>query len=102
MSDSMSRLARLARPRLLIRAARAGMAHYDRSRDLARVLRGPTPQTPDAAVRALMECEAEAETRRTAADAGYDIARHIEILIALMAEARLLPRPDHGSRGGCL
>jgi hypothetical protein len=31
------------------------------------------------------------EAIRTAGDAAYSIARHIEVLIALMAEVRLLP-----------
>ena len=31
------------------------------------------------------------ETRR-AGDAAYSVSRHIEVLIALIAEARLLPR----------
>ena len=32
------------------------------------------------------------EQTRRAGDAGYSVARHIEVLIALMAEVRLLPR----------
>lgn len=92
MTESFSRLDGLTRPRLLIRAARAGIAHYERARDLARILHGPAPTTPKAAIDALIDHEAEIEARRRAADAGYDIGRHIELLIAMMAEARLLPR----------
>jgi hypothetical protein len=33
------------------------------------------------------------EARRTTGVAAYSPARHVEILIALMGEARLLPRP---------
>lgn len=92
MSESLSRLQRLNRPRLLIRAARAGVTHYQRARDLARILRGPAPVHPAAALEALMDHEAEIEARRKTADAGYDLGRHIEVLIALMAEAAMLPR----------
>lgn len=97
MTESTQTLQRMSRPRLLIRAARSGLGQYSRARDLARILRGPAPVSPTAALDALMECEAEVEQRRKAADASYDIARHVEILIALMAEARLLPSPDRGS-----
>ena len=93
MTESLNRLAGLARPRLLIRAARAGLAHYHRNRDLARILRGPAPADPEAAIDALLEREAAIEQRRRAHDAGYDLGGHIEVLIAVMAEARLLPRP---------
>jgi hypothetical protein len=96
MSESIRRLRGLTRPRLLIQAARAGLARYDRTRDLARVLRGALPAEGDAALEALLEDEAEAEARRRAADAGYEIGRHVELLIALMAEARLQPQPAAG------
>lgn len=93
MNESLTRLDTLTRPRLLIRAARAGISHYERTRDLTRILRGPAPETPDAAIGVLIEHEAEVEAHRQASDAGYDLGHHIELLIALMAEARLLPRP---------
>lgn len=93
MAESLARLAKLSRPRLLIQAARAGLARYDRNRDLSRILRGTAPVNADVAIDALLDCEAEVEERRQAEDAGYDIGRHIELLIAVMAEAQLLPRP---------
>lgn len=89
MTDFRTKLAELRRPQLLIRAARFGLADYRRDRDLRRLL--DAQPTPDRAVRRLL-CEEEAleATRRTGA-AGYSVSRHIEILIALMAEVRLLP-----------
>jgi hypothetical protein len=39
-----------------------------------------------------MNEEKQMEAIRTTGDAAYSIARHIEVLIALMAEVRLLPR----------
>ena len=84
MTDFRDLLKNLRRPRLLVQAARLGMADYRRERDLRRI--AGTPAAPDHAQAAL-------EQTRRAGDAGYDIARHVEVLIALMAEVRLLPAP---------
>lgn len=91
MTDSITRLASLNRPRLLIRAARAGLPGYERTRDLGRILRGPAPEDPARALDALLDLETRIEARRRAPDAGYDVGRHIEVLIALMAEAGQMP-----------
>jgi hypothetical protein len=45
---------------------------------------------PATAVRRLIDAEAEAEARRATGDAGYSLTRHVDLLIALMAEMRLL------------
>jgi len=92
-TDAATALSSLRRPRLLIRAARFGLADYDRTRSLRRLF-------PDTATGArdplppLMEQEAAHEARRRAGDAGYSVARHIEILVALISEAHLALRPD--------
>lgn len=95
----------LRRPRLLMRAARIGLQEYRRDRDLRRIL----PQTlfstlkaasPEAAVAMmatqgaalldwLTEEEGRNEAARRAATAGYSPLRHIEVMIALLAEMRL-------------
>ena len=95
----------LLRPRLLMRAARFGLADYRRDRDLGRIL----PQTLFPALRTarglpfaqmlarqgaavldwLTEEEARLEAARLAAAAGYSPLRHIEVMIALLAELRL-------------
>jgi hypothetical protein len=92
MSDPLSLLSGLRRPRLLIRAARHGMIDYRRDRDLRRLIGTASPPSPDALVRRLMTEEAELETTRCAGEAGYSLTRHLDVLIALMAEARLLTR----------
>ena len=81
----------LRRPRLLIRAARHGVTDYNRKRDLKRLIGVDTTAAPDQTVSALMDQEAEIEDRRKSGDHRYSPARHVEVLIALMAEARLLP-----------
>ena len=91
MTDFRALLATLRRPRLLIRAAHCGLVDYKRDRDLRRL--ACSSISPDRVVpRLLAEEERLEETRRTG-EAGYCVAHHIEVLIALMAEVRLLPRP---------
>jgi hypothetical protein len=92
MTDFSTLLANLRRPRLLIRAASCGLVDYRRDRDLKRLLR--TNPSPEVAVPHLLEEEARLEAIRRAGEVGYCVARHIEVLIALMAEVRLLPRPQ--------
>lgn len=82
-------LTQLRRPRLLVRAARFGLGDYRRDRDLLRLLQGSRPENTLAVIDRLMELEEAEDTRRRTGDAGYSVARHIELLIALMAEARL-------------
>lgn len=83
------------RPRLLLQAARAGLSEYRRESDLRRVLRLPAAPMPGpATVRALMTLEAELENRRrsrfAAAGEPWRPARHVEVMISLMAETRLM------------
>ncbi|MEI6800034.1 MAG: DUF6477 family protein [Pseudomonadota bacterium] len=91
MTDFRALLSDLRRPQMLIRAARYGLCDYRRDRDLRRLLQGQTP-SPSQTVPRLLNEEQQIEATRTAGDAAYSIARHIEVLIALMAEVRLLPR----------
>ena len=91
MTDLTQILHSLRRPRLLIRAARFGVVDYNRDRDLRRLMRAERTPSPAWAVGALLEEEGRMEAIRQTGDAGYSVARHIELLIALMAEARLLP-----------
>lgn len=92
MTEYSAILKNLRRPGLLIRAARHGLCDYRRDRDLRRLMRVSALPSPDRALRALLDQEARIEHDRQSGDARYCVARHIEILIALMAEARLLPR----------
>lgn len=93
MTEISNPLAQLRRPRLLIRAARFGLADYDRPRDLKRLMRLPQTPGPREALARLLEAEAGMEDTRKAGGAGYSPARHVELLIALIAEARLLAPP---------
>lgn len=90
MSNIQELLSQLKRPGLLVRAARHGLADYDRDRHLRRILRADATPTPVAAARRLIDLEQNYEDRRCAADAAYSAQRHIEVLCALMGEVRLL------------
>lgn len=92
MTELTSLVAALRRPRLLVRAARMGARDYDRSRDLRRVIQVRDLPTPERAVRQLVEEEGRLESSRQSGDTSYSVLRHVEVLIALMAEVRLLPR----------
>lgn len=76
------------RPRLLLSAARHGLPLYRRDRDLPRLTARAQGQTP---LDALTEAEARMESSRRSGGATYSFARHIELLIALLAEERLRP-----------
>jgi hypothetical protein len=90
MQDILGRVEGLKRPPLLVRAARFGLDDYNRAGQLPRLLRTlATPRSGEAILR-LLDIEADIEERRTAHAADYSVARHIEVIIALMAEARLL------------
>lgn len=84
-----SPLASLRRPRLLMSAARIGLGSYDRDAVLARLLGGDVPPPGRACVDILVEREADCERARRSGAAGYSIARHVDLLTALVAETRL-------------
>ena len=92
MTDIIGVLANLRRPSLLVRAARHGLQDYDRKRDLRRIA-GSAPSKSSAALIAhLVDQEEQIESTRKSGCATYSISKHIEILVALMYESRLLPK----------
>lgn len=90
MTDFRTILANLRRPRLLIRAARFGLEDYRRDRDLPRFVAART--AIEATVAQLFAEEERLEEIRVTGDINYPVGRHIEVLVALMAEVQLLPR----------
>ena len=75
------------RPRLLILAARHGLEDYRRHRDLPRLIGPGIPKSDVTAV--LAAIEEKMERARRANDPGWSCFRHVEVLIALMAERAL-------------
>ena len=92
MEDLRTQLNTLARPRLLARAAREGIGHYARKRDLPRIL-APLPDVAGLSVGdvlvKLLDRERQQERARCAGQPNYSLVRHLETLIAIAAEGQL-------------
>lgn len=90
MHDILSTYDGLRRPRLLIRAARIGVQGYRRDAHLRRHFGyGPLPRTASALVH-LLDMEAAQNHLRLIGNAAYCHTRHVDLLIAMMGEARIL------------
>lgn len=87
-ADLKQAISALRRPRLLVRAARCGQHSYHRERDLKRLVDPRLNGGSEACLRALVALEERLELERTEGTAGYSFVRHVEVLIALMAESR--------------
>jgi hypothetical protein len=90
MQDILARVEGLKRPPLLVRAARFGLDDYNREGQLPRLLRTLSTLRSGEAILRLIDIEADLEDKRLDQAADYSVARHVEVIIALMAEARLL------------
>ena len=97
MTELATTLENLRRPRLLIRAARFGLTDYNRDRHLKRLIKADRTPSPERALEGLLEEEARLNSSRTDDTGDYDLSRHIDMLIAIMAEARLFLRPENPS-----
>lgn len=97
MTDLYHTVSTLRRPRLLIRAARFGQRDYNRTRDLRRLMKLPATPAPAQALERLIAEESMLDSARREGVAHYSLMRHIEVLIAMMAEARLLRPPEPGA-----
>ena len=92
MTDFRAVLAEMKRPRMLIRAARFGLDDYRRERDLRRLINAEAVPALERSLPRLLSEESRLEEIRQSGDASYSISRHIDLLIALMGEVRLLPK----------
>jgi hypothetical protein len=90
MTDYITTVQQLKRPKMLIHAARMGVTDYRRERDLRRL--GHMSLPPELALPHLLQAEEQAEDKRCRGDMGYSPLQHIDLLIAVLAELRLLPR----------
>jgi len=95
MTDLLTLLNRLRRPKLLIQAARFGMIDYRRETALRRLLGCAGLPGNGAALAALMEIEDALDEQRRGDDAGYSARRHVDVMIAIMGEARLMRAARH-------
>jgi len=89
MQDIVSIIATLKRPKLLMQAARVGAADYKR-KNLKRIFgTGDLPGHGQALVW-LMDIEAQMNEQRQSGAAWYSPSRHIEVMVALLGEMRLM------------
>lgn len=79
-------LAGLRRPKLLIRAARAGVHNYRRSQ-YVKGIAGANNKSGKPLLDALLAEEERINECRIEGDASYSIQKHIVVLTALLAEA---------------
>lgn len=103
MPSPLTCLARLRRPRLLIEAARIGVMDYSRNAALRRHLGYLHQPDSEATLGALLEIEEELNLMRKDGNAGYSPARHVDVVIAILGEARLLraaPLPNQEKASG--
>ena len=89
MLDLQSLVRQMTRPQLLVRAARFGLDDYRRDKALHRLLGEDGTLRPGEALMQLMDAESELNDRRLSKAADYSIARHIDLLTAIMGETRL-------------
>lgn len=89
MNTPQQLLQTLNRPQLLVRAARVWLPDFNRERSMRRIFPGVTPPLPGRGFDALMEQERAIDAIRREGAASYSAARHIEVLVALIVEARL-------------
>ena len=90
MQDILTRVSRINRPSLLVRTARFAVDEYNRSSHLPRLIKTQSLPGAGEALMRLLDVEAEMNELRTADRAEYSFANHIDLLIAIMGEARLL------------
>ena len=90
MLDISARIAQLRRPSLLIKTARFGLDEYTRDVHLRRILKTDSIPRPAPAVMQLLDVESAINTARIEKQATYSVARHVDVMIALMAEAQIL------------
>ncbi|KGJ13540.1 hypothetical protein IX57_16705 [Paracoccus sanguinis] len=81
----------MRRPAALVRAAVAGQARWRRERDLRRLLRSETLPAPGHALPRLRAEEDRMNAARQEGAAEYDLHQHVLLMIAVLAESRLLP-----------
>ena len=90
MQDVLTMLQNLHRPTLLMRAARIGSQDYRRTAHLPRLLGYGQLPKHSAAILRLMDVEDDLNTLRKSGESAYNLIRHIDVLIAIVGEARSL------------
>ncbi len=90
MLDLFTRIATLKRPSLLARAARFGLDDYRRDAHLHRLLQCEKLPKHAEAIMRLLDIESAMDERRKSRSGTYSPALHVDVLIAITVEARLM------------
>jgi len=88
MFDIQQILEELRRPRILVRAAKFGLARHTRDSDLKRGAQAMSKSSPAAVLDQLLTQEGDLEKARVSGQASYDIHRHIGLLTSVLAVAK--------------
>lgn len=97
MIDPLTALGALHRPTLLVKAAKIASHYYSREKTVRRLLGKPTLPGRKECILRLMELEREMDVARQHKNPAYSVARHVELLTALMHEAQT-PRAVYKER----
>ncbi|MBE1293469.1 MAG: hypothetical protein GJ677_13370 [Rhodobacteraceae bacterium] len=90
MQDVLFKLEQLKRPRLLLRSAKLGAIEYTRNQHLRRYFADKKMPSHCEALTRLLELEVKVDAQRKNDSAAYSLIDHIDLLIAVLGEARLL------------
>ena len=82
-------LAGMRRPKILIESARIAVKNYKRESALNRLFKTKRPDTKAALVSALKQREQDIENLRKLGDGTYLAQAHVQVMTALIAEARV-------------
>ena len=94
MNDFLSGICKIRRPKLLMDAARRGIRDYNKDKFMERFDKSLKSRNAKSALLALLPLENSLEIARVNGDASYSPSRHVEILIAVLAEVKgLLQQP---------
>lgn len=99
MLDVLTLVKQLKRPPLLVRTARIGVDGYQREAALNRLIHADASIGSGEALMHLLDAEKVIDDKRRASAADYTIAHHVDMLIAIMGEARAL---RHKAEAGAL
>ena len=90
LADPLSLLKSVRRPSLLVRAAHLVLHEYNRERSLRKLLPDAECKSAGETFDRLLAHEADMNQARREGGTAYSITRHIELLAALIVEARLV------------
>ncbi len=88
MTTRTSALTGMRRSKILVESARIGIKHYRREKALKLLFKTNRPCTKTAMVLALQAQEQDIEQLRQNGDGNYRAQRHVQVMTALIAEAR--------------